>query len=146
MIRLRRWLAPRWRSEDGFSALELALGVGLLLIPVTMLVVALPIWMERQSAARLASQEAARVVATAGDQASGMAAGRSLAARIGANHAIPEGDLDIAISGSLVRGGQIAVTVTVVMPALPLPWLDEHTSFQWSTTHTESVDLYRSFP
>ena len=50
----------RRRSDDrGFAALELVLGVGLLLFPVTILVVSLPKWSERQTMARTAAMELA---------------------------------------------------------------------------------------
>ena len=42
------------RSERGFVAIEFALAVGLLLLPVVMLVAALPSWVEREHAATVA--------------------------------------------------------------------------------------------
>ena len=39
-------------SESGYVAAELALGVGLLVFPIALLVLTLPTWSERQTTAR----------------------------------------------------------------------------------------------
>ncbi|MEI8001360.1 MAG: hypothetical protein WCI50_08415, partial [Actinomycetes bacterium] len=52
----------RRAAAGGFAAIELAAGVALLLLPVTLLVVALPTWADRQTVARLAARDATRVL------------------------------------------------------------------------------------
>ena len=68
-------------SESGFVATELALGIGLLVIPVALLVLTLPGWSERQVTARVISREVARRAARAGvcDAAAARALGGSMA-------------------------------------------------------------------
>ena len=51
-------------SEQGATPIEFAAGVGLLLIPIVFLVASFAPWVERQSMARVAAAEAARLVAT----------------------------------------------------------------------------------
>jgi hypothetical protein len=50
------------RQDAGYVAAELALGVGLLVFPVAMLVLTLPTWSERQASARAIAREMARTV------------------------------------------------------------------------------------
>ena len=131
-------------------ALELALGVGLLLLPVAMLVAVFPGWAERTAMAKVAAQEAARAAALSESAAEGIAAGEALAAQIAANHGVPASELTTEISvpvdaaGDLMRGAEVtaSVTVEIRMPALPLPgtgW-----SIDRTITHRERIDDYRS--
>jgi hypothetical protein len=54
------------RGERGYVAAELALGLGLLVFPIALLVLTLPAWSERQTTARSIAREVSRVVAVAG--------------------------------------------------------------------------------
>ncbi len=137
-------------SDRGSVPLELALGVGLLVLPVAMLVAIFPGWAERTAMARVAAQEAARAAALAESAPEGIAAGKSLAAQIAANHGVSAGDvsIDIAVpvdaAGDLKRGDEVlaSVTVAIRMPSLPIPgaaW-----SIGWTVTHRERIDDYRS--
>src|SRR6266542_2451137 len=56
----------RVRGDEGFVAVELSLGVAMLLLPVTLVVLTLPTWSERQAAARAIAREVARAAAIAG--------------------------------------------------------------------------------
>jgi hypothetical protein len=64
------------RSNDardrGAAAVELPLAVGLLLLPISMVVMLVPQWPERQTVARAAAKEAATMLANAPDAATGM--------------------------------------------------------------------------
>lgn len=130
-------------TDRGASSLELALGAGLLLMPVVVLVLSLPTWVERQSAARLAAAEAARAAATSETQATGTAAAAGLITTIAANHGIASSDVSWRIDGTLTRGGAIEVAVTVRFPALPVRGAP---GFAWTAVHQETVDRYRSLP
>lgn len=144
--------APRRSGDDqrGAVPLELALGVGLLVLPVALLVAVFPGWAERTAMARVAAQEAARAAVLAEAPADAANAGRAMALQIAANHDVPEGDVTAEVSvpvdaaGDLHRGADVVATVTVAirMPALPLTgagW-----SVGWTVTHRERVDDHRS--
>lgn len=133
-------------GQVGAVPIEFALGVGVLVLPVALLVLSLPPWVERQSAARLAAREAARAVVLADTFAEGVAAGETAAARVAVNHDIDPGDFNVAVTGNLVRGGAVTATVSARFPATAVPGLTEVASFIWTTAHTEQVDAYRSLP
>ena len=132
-------------SVAGHAALELALGAGLLLLPVTLLVLSLPTWAQHQAAARLASQQAARAVAMAGDWEAGTRAGQVRAEEVAANHRVSLAE-PVRFEGTLARGGSVTAVVTVTVPPMAVPLVGEVAGFRWSTSHTVPVDLYRSFP
>lgn len=144
-------ISPKKRPrERGAVALELALGMGLLVLPIALLVAVFPGWAERTAMARVAAQEAARVAALSESSGEGIAAGEALALQIAANHDVPPSEVSTDISvpvdsaGDLRRGGEVVASVTVAihMPALPLTgsgW-----SVDWTITHRERIDDYRS--
>lgn len=132
--------------EAGGIPIEFALGVGVLVLPVALLVLTLPTWVERQSAARLAAREAARTVVLADSLAAGVAAGEHAAARVAANHGIDPGDFSVTFAGSLTRGDSVTAILVARFPATVFPGLGEVAGFDRTITHTEHVDYYRSFP
>ena len=133
-------------AERGSAPIELALGVGLLVLPVALAVVTFPTWVERQSMARLAAQEAARTVVLASDGTAGVAAAAALVGQIAVNHGLPASDVALAVDGTLTRGGAVTAAVTVAFPAAVFPGFGTVGAVSWTVRHTEQVDAYRSFP
>lgn len=149
-------------SDDGYVPIELALGAGLLVLPVAILALSFPTWVERRSMAEVAAQEAARVVVLAPDATAGVLAGEELVARVAGNHDVPATDVSVCWSvhaadapppgpctglDALPRGAAVSAHVTVAMPALSFPGLGTHLdAFEHTVVHTEHVDRYRSFP
>jgi Flp pilus assembly protein TadG len=131
--------------ESGAVAVEFALGVGLLLLPVAILVLVLPTWVEHQSMARVAAQEAARTVALAGDHTAGVEAGTAAARAVAANHGLADSLAEIGFEGHLERGGTITASVTVTIPVVDLPLVGQSGGFNVTVRHREPVDQYRSF-
>ena len=131
--------------QAGHVSVELALGVGVLLFPVLMLVALLPTWVERQSMARLAAQEAAREVVLADSWGEGTSEGAAMALQVATNHGTSTGDLDVSFEGALERGATVMARVVVEMPALEIPLLGGVGSWRWTASHAERVDDYRSF-
>jgi hypothetical protein len=139
----------RWRSdESGFVAMELAIGIGLLVLPVACLVLTLPTWSERQTTARAIAREVGRVTATAGtcDRAGATALTREMATNLG----LDPGDVSVALDcfpgARLPRGGRVTVRVTVQVPAVAIPGIGTAGAWSWTAAHTEAVDPYRSYP
>ena len=139
----------RGRSDSGFIAVEYAAAIGLLLIPVTLLVVTLPKWPERQMIARVAAEEAVRAAVLANDWESGTAAGEDVAEQVVTNWGLEPDAITVTWpgegTGPLSRDATVTVDVEVTMPALWIPAVGE---FEWgpgwSVQHTEAVDKYRS--
>lgn len=141
----------RASRQAGFVAAELAAGIGLLVLPVAILVISLPIWSEVQSMGRVAAQQAARAAVVADRDETAAAAATQAARVVVANHG-RQLSQPVALSGSLEpvagAGGQqhITATVTVELPLVGLPFLADLTAVDWEVSHTQPVDLYRSYP
>ena len=136
------------QGEKGIAPVEFALGASLLLIPMVILVLSFAPWIERQMVARTAAREAARVIVLGDDFDLGRIRAEQLVNDIAGNHGLTSADLSLSVAGAFVRGGSITATVSVAMPDISVPLIGDF-GFglsTWTTSHTEQVDLYRSFP
>jgi hypothetical protein len=130
----------------GYVAIELALSIGLLVLPLTGLVVTFPTWAERQSVARVVAREVARSVALDGvcDPAGAVA----LAATVTDGLGIPAGDVTVSLDcvpgQQLARGGAVTASATVVMPALAIPGIGAVDLWRWTAANRQPVDPFRS--
>ena len=133
--------------EAGFVAAELAIGVGLLLFPVALLVLTLPSWSERQTTARAVAREVGRVVAVRGvcDRASATRTAAVMAENLGMAASELDVDLDCGDGARLERGSDLGVAVTVRVPAVDIPGIGSVGEWSWTAHHDEPVDQYRSF-
>jgi hypothetical protein len=137
---------PRLRRQEGYVALELALGLGVLVLPLTVMVLTFPTWVERQSLARSASQEAARTVVLADSWDQGVSEATALVRQMAANDGLPSTEVSVAFSGALARGSSVTASVLVTVPGASLPLIGSVGAWSVSSSDTEQVDLYRSFP
>jgi hypothetical protein len=133
--------------ERGYVAGELALGIGLLVFPVALLVLTLPTWSERQTTARSIAREVSRVVAVAGvcDRAAASQTGHDMARNLGLAPGDIDVQLDCATGERLRRGGNVRAAVTVAVPAVTFPGIGSVGSWSWTAHHSEPIDQYRSF-
>ena len=133
----RRARAVRFRrSERGTAAIELPLVLGLVLIPLGLLVLTVPTWVERQEAATEAAAEAARAVVTGTGSADRVAVAHAVVEEVAASHGLPPGSLRLELrSGG--RGQPVTARVTVEIPLAPLPGLGRLPAVDWTATHTE---------
>ena len=136
----------RRSREGGYVAAELALGVGLLVFPIALLVLTLPTWSERQTTARSIAREVSRVVAVAGVCDRGRAAetGHDMAQNLGLSPSDVDVELDCAPGERLPRGGNVRASATVVVPAVTIPGIGSIGAWSWTAHHAEPVDQYRS--
>lgn len=138
--------------DAGSAPLELVLGVGLLLLPLACVVLALPVWVERQSAARVVAQEAARAAVLAAD-GDAVRAASGVAGRVAGAHGLGPDDVVVQVRTDPPRGGEagggiaaVVADVEVRMPALVVPGLGTFGAWTWTTAHRELVDPYRGTP
>src|SRR6266481_1789235 len=110
------------RHDAGFVAIELLLAIAVLFLPIVLLVASLPQWSERQHAATVAADEAARV-AIAAWPADGTAPAIAAADAVALTYGVPVADLQIEVSPPPGRGELLTVTVTIRMPAVAVPLL-----------------------
>jgi len=140
--------------DHGHAAVEFAMAVAVLMLPVALVVTAFGPWSERRVFAEAVAAEAARAAVLALDEgpgsevvsgaASGFGLDQSLV-RLGwcgmAPAALPAG----AGSCSMVRGSFVSAAVEVWTPLVLTPW--GPVGGLWvSAEHVEPVDLYRSLP
>jgi hypothetical protein len=149
------------RFDDlGAAPIEFALAVGFLLIPMAVLVMSIAPWVERQSMARVAAGEAARVLVLSSGTSPDETAASALALRIASNHGIDAEEVSVffcapegasremkaeAHCPSLSRGAMMAVEVRVSVPAATILGIGTFGEATVSSRVTEQVELYRSF-
>lgn len=127
--------------QDGAVPVEFAAAVGLLLFPVLVFVMTIAPVVERRNVAGRAAAEAARAFAVADDAGSGAAAAQSIVDQIDANHPF---DLTLRLTGDLDRGSVITAEVQVGMPVVVFPGVASIEIAEYTATHREDVDLFRS--
>jgi hypothetical protein len=136
-------------AGGGFVASELVLGVCVVILPVTLLVLALPTWSERQAMAQRAANESAREVVLADSWSAGVSAARAAIDQEAGNYGVPLDDVrgpDFTAGGGLAGGQTVVSRVTVRMPVMVVPLVGRVGSWSWTAVHAERVDDYRSFP
>jgi len=136
--------------DRGHAAIELALAVGVLLLPAALAVLSFGPWSERRVTAETIAAEAARAVVLELNHAAGaevVAAAADSAGldtssvRVGWCGAAPS--TVAAGSCPLTRGSAVSVSVEVWTPLVDTPW--GPVGGLWVTaSHTEPIDLYRS--
>lgn len=144
-------------NEDGFVIPEWLLGIAVIIMPVIVIVSSIAPWYQRANLATLIAQEAARTMVLADDWDTGEADARNVAREIAANHGLGAGAwcggpgpgcLSIVFDGTtpgvLQRGTEISISVEVPIPGVVVPGIGEVAEFQWTQTHSERVDDYRS--
>lgn len=136
--------------ERGHAAVELALAIGVLLLPVALVVTAFGPWSERRVAAEAIAAEAARAVVLDLDHASGASVVSSSTRSLGLTPDLVQvgwcGASPATMPAGacpLDRGSVVAVTVQVWTPLVDTPW--GAVGGVWVTAeHSEPIDLYRS--
>jgi len=141
-------------TDRGHAAAELALAVGLLLLPVALAVLAFGPWSERRVFAEAAAAEAARAAVIHLDTSSGAVVVSDMAT----NHGLEPGLVRLGWCGAVPaeiagdpgscrfdRGARVTAEVLVWVPLVATPWGE--VGGLWSgASHSEPVDLYRSLP
>jgi hypothetical protein len=133
-------------SERGAAPLELALGIGLILIPAAVVALSVAPVFEHYNFARRAAAEAARtLVLSAGDP---VAEALAVVDQLSTGHGVEPEAVTVSFCGGdgcpLARGTIATVEVAVRVPQVSayLPLGD----FTVRAVHSEQVDPYRSRP
>lgn len=131
-------------NQRGSAALELALGIGFLVLPALIAVVSFGPWLEARSFVRAAAAEGARaaVLSVTDPTTAGVAAVSDMAAGRGY-----EAQVEMCGGGVcvLARGQYVTARVSVDVPLIPTPWGDVG-GVTVDGFHSEPVDAYRSLP
>ena len=135
------------RARRASSRLELAIGVGLLLFPVALLVLTLPSWSERQTTARSVAREVGRVVAVRGacDRDERTRTAAVMAENLGLAASELDVDLDCGDGARLERGCDSRRGRDGAGARRRHPRDRSVGEWSWTAHHDEPVDQYRSF-
>lgn len=151
------FFAQRMRQR-GAAPIELALGVGLLMIPMAMIVLSFGPGLEIRSFVRQAAAEASRsVVLSDGDVANTV----TQIAAMAANHGLEPADVRLGLCGAapqpltsgggsacpvpLPRGLYVQAVIEMDAPSITVPGIGVDVGgFVISTRHESLVDLYKS--
>jgi Flp pilus assembly protein TadG len=141
-------------TDRGHAAVEFALAVGVLLLPVALVVASFGPWLERRVLAESAAAEAARVAVIELDEEQGVEAVRQAIT----SHGLSEDLVRLGWCGSspgilsasagscsLTRGSTASAVVEVWVPLVQTPW-GEVGGLWVRAAHVEPVDLFRSLP
>lgn len=133
-------------DDRGSAALELPLGLGLLVVPIVLVLAVLPGLTEHRTIARSVAAEAARTVVLGDGSPAVAAAARGVAEAALADYA----GVDVALCGGsgcpVTRGAVVEVTVRLRVPAITIPLVGEVAEIPISVAHREQVDAYRGMP
>ena len=141
---MSRPLAVRATRDRGAVAIELPLAVGLLLLPISMVVMLIPQWPERQTIARAAAKDAATVYANAADAVTGAELAQASVEQAAVNHGLTPGSMTVELGGEWCRACTVTATVTVDIPAIDVPLVGTVGSFTWAASSAARIDDYRS--
>ena len=149
-----------WSDEGGATPIEFPLAVGFLLIPMAVLVMSIAPWVERQSMARVAAGEAARVLVLSPGAAPDQESALQIVWQVAQNHGVDAEDVSVFFcapdDGSeqekglfgcppLTRGDLVAVEVRVRVPAATVLGVGTFGEASVSARVTEQVEFFRSF-
>ncbi len=140
--------------DRGHAAVEFAMAVAVLMLPVALVVTAFGPWSERRVFAESAAAEAARAAVLALDVSSGSDVVSRATAGFGLDQTLVRLGWCGSVPGSLPggagvcpmgRGSAVSVELEVWAPLFVTPW--GAVGGLWVTAqHVEPVDLYRSLP
>lgn len=137
-------------SERGSVPIELAVGLGLLLLPLATAVLVAPAWVSARSTSVAAAQQAARIIATGSGTPDSEAAARSHIAEMARSRSYDQTQVrlcpGVGTCLPLVRNGTVTVEVDVLVPAIDLPGVGAFGARWIHATATTRVDPYRSLP
>jgi hypothetical protein len=131
-------------DESGFAPLTMVLGVGLVIVPVLLLVLTIPTWLERSVDARDAAANAARTLATANNWQSGTAAANQTVSQLIANDGLNPNLVSVTYVGDLNPGDTVTARVTVTIPAGVIPGIGNYGTVHYTATSTQHVDTYKA--
>ena len=134
-------------TERGSAPLELALGLGLLVLPALVVVMSFAPWLEARAFVHAAAAEGARsaVLASNDPTAAGVETVEEMAAGRGLDPSVVGVTMCGGVGCALVRGGYVTVEVSVDIPLVATPWGDVG-GLTVNAAHSEPVDIYRSLP
>ncbi len=137
-------------TDRGSASIELAAGLGLLLLPLAVAVLVAPAWVSARTVASAAAEGAGRIIATGPGTASSEAAAHAFVAEVVGAYGYQDVEVrlcpGVGTCLPLVRDGVVTVEVDVLVPAIDLPGVGTYGARRISASSFTRVDPYRSLP
>jgi hypothetical protein len=137
--------SARHDRDRGMASAELALAIGLIMLPVTLLVLSVVQWPEREGIATGAAAEGARAAALAESPDAARSAMTARVSEVVAAAGIDPATVVAELSGEFVAGGHVTVSVTIELPPVEVPLLGTWAPGTHTASVTERVELHRRF-
>ena len=156
----------RNRNSNGFTVVEVLLGISLLMIPAGLLAFEFPHYASMQQYASATAREVSRTIATTGQTATAQTVAEDVADNYGLNKtavvveppntaapAPANGQVIVSITlsdngvpvGAVTRGGSVSVDVEMRTSVVSVNWLHDTLAATITAHHVEVVDRYGSF-
>lgn len=137
----------RAEHEVGSStAISLLLGLTFIVLPVLVLVLALPAWEQRVVDADDAARIGARLLAGAPNWAQGVSGADAAIDEAVQGDGLSQGQIETVFGGSLEPGEEVSASVTVIVPVGELPGLGFVGVMHYTATSSAHVDSYEGSP
>jgi hypothetical protein len=136
-------MTRRLRGSRGSSTIEMPLAVGVLLLPIVVIVLALPQWPERQTTASSAAKQAATIYASAPDETTGFRLATEAVGEVAANNGVADG-LRLELSGAWCRGCTVVARVTVAIPSIQIPFGPATGRIDWTASSAARIADFKS--
>ena len=139
---------PPSRTERGSGAVELVLTTALILIPMTMLLLSLPLMVAYRTMGDAAAREAVRACANALDPSSGQQGAERLARRIlGERGLAPEAiEVTVDCRTAWEPGAVVSATVSFRAPLINVVGIGSLGTVTFARSYRERIESYRSWP
>lgn len=136
------------RGQPGAGAVELVLATAFLIIPVSLLLMSLPILAEYRSVGDASAREAVRACAVAPDPWSGQENSEQIARRIIMERGLtPVGAaIEIDCAEAWKPGGTVTASVSLEVPAIRIVGIGDIGKVTVTRTYVERVEPHRSEP
>ncbi|MDE0168063.1 MAG: hypothetical protein OXS29_00885 [bacterium] len=146
MIPATGW--PPSRTERGSGAVELVLTTALILIPMTMLLLSLPLMVAYRTMGDAAAREAVRACANALDPSSGQQRAESLARRILGERGLSPQAIEVIVDcrAGWEPGAVVSATVSFRAPVIDVVGIGSLGTVTFSRSYRERIKPYRSWP
>ena len=123
------------RHERGSAVIEVPFVLGLIVVPFALLILGMPVWIERMSAADTAAAELARAIVISGDSERSAA----VLGTVEDGYGLAPGSLRRSGATDLTPGGALRVEVAIDLPMLDLPVFGPVGATTYTATHVERV-------
>lgn len=141
----------RTRDEGGFVTAEWMAGIAMLVVPMIVIVSALPAWAARHEGVAAAAREGARVAAASATVAQATSAAQDAVRGVLDARGLPVDGVEVDVSaeaapteGRLVREGVVTVRVTLPSVSVDIPFIGVVEGPRAAGSHSRHLDPFRS--